>query len=861
MTTRLHRRRRWQALRRALLAGATVAGLCVAAPARADSAIGADTVLGNGLNPTGRDPTVLPGDAAVGSFRPSGSHTPSGLHYAVPPAYPAPVDFGDGWNDNLSLEAGYWGGDANEPNPLFRQYRDWHNGLAIDWFGFSAESPADARFLNLVGSNVGRRDQFYGLDAGVYNEFRLRAFFNQIPHTLGDGSTFFQGAGSDRLTLPASLTPGASSLAAVDAAAKAGAPYTFRVQRDRAGIRGDWTLSGAWKAYSSYTFEQRTGSRPMGGSMFFPLGLGPGVTVGGISELVEPIDYKTHDFAGGLQYASGLTQFNLSLDASIFRNANSALTWENPYDVGSLGPPNPSTANLRYGQMALAPDNQAYNLKAEYVRALPEWRNAHVDASVSLGRMTQNADLLPPSVNTGIGGNAPFTWDNADWNTTAALSQKTSEARIDTALVDLQFSMAPIDPLVLRVKLRHYETRNHTSYTAYNPITKQYGYLAEGGGQGTVVPGESGIYSPGGESIHYRSIPFDGSQQNLSLEGDYRLAPKTTVSASYERENYLRHHRERARTWDDKLKLAVVDRHLDEGSVRASYEYDSRRGSAYDFDPYKAFYTSSLPGAAIDTTPHTLAELRKYDLSDRKQQILNLRLQRPLRDDLDLGVTLQDKVIDWGAEFGRIGRQSQASINLDLGWSPSDGTTAYGFYSHERSRIAQANVNDSATHMQGSPDYGADVYLTQDAWNAVSKDRTDVLGLGAKKSFARDIVLDLGYSFTRASTAIGYGYLDAGGAVLGSPGATLPDIGNAFPDMRYRIHSLQGSLLVPVSKNLSWRLVTRYEQLSISDWHYTGLVAGALPSNAGGLLPATFIDRGPTNYRTVVIGVFLQLKL
>jgi hypothetical protein len=114
--------------------------------------------------------------------------------------------------------------------------------------------------------------------------------------------------------------------------------------------------------------------------------------------------------------------------------------------------------------------------------------------------MMQNADLLAPSVNTGIGGNAPFTWDNADWNTTAALSRKTSEARIDTTLANLQLSSAVLDTLTMRANARYYETRNHTAYTAYNPLTGQYGYLAEGGGQGTVVPGESGIAVPGGPS-------------------------------------------------------------------------------------------------------------------------------------------------------------------------------------------------------------------------------------------------------------------------------------------------------------------------------------------------------------------------
>ncbi len=48
----------------------------------------------------------------------------------------------------------------------------------------------------------------------------------------------------------------------------------------------------------------------------------------------------------------------------------------------------------------------------------------------------------------------------------------------------------------------------------------------------------------------------------------------------------------------------------------------------------------------------------------------------------------------------------------------------------------------------------------------MSRDRTDVLGLGLKQSFSHKVVLDLSYSLTRSATAISYGYVDPGGAVL-----------------------------------------------------------------------------------------------
>ncbi len=848
------------------LLGTAAAALLSLLPlsAWADSAVAVDTVMGNGLVPTGMDPGLRPAGSAIGTFRPGGSRSPSGLRYPALLATPTPNEGSDGWRYNLSFEAGVMGGDENLANPLFRRYGDPHNGVALSWFSLEADNPSDQRSFELTASNLGRDDQFIAAKFRSYDRYTIEAFINQIPHALGSGPNYFRGAGTDTLTLPPGLTPGANSLAAVAAAAAAGDPYNFQVQRNRAGIHGEWTLDSRWRVYAGYTLEQRKGSRPMGGAMFFPLNLG-GAVVGGVDEIIEPIDQRSHEIVTRLQYASARTQFNLIGTVSLFENAYSSLTWENPFDVGSVVGPNPYAANLQRGQMALSPSNQAYNLKAELAHSVPEWAHARFSATVSVGRMQQNEALLAPSINaTGIGGvpiPAPdMTWNYADWSTTAALSRQNADARIDTGLVDLKASFVPADRLTLRAGMRHQTTRNHTDYTAYNPITGQYGYLAMGGGQGTVIPLESGIYSPASPLWHYRSIPFDGSQTNFTAEADYRLRNTTTLNLSYERENYLRHHRERDRTWDDRIKLGVTERALGEGTLRASYEYANRRGSEYNPDPYSAYYTTSLPGAPDPGIPHTLDELRKFDIADRKQQTLNLRFQYPLAADIDAGLTLQQRRIDWGAQFGRVDRQRNDSVNLDLSWSPAEGTTGYAYYSQDRSRIAQANVNDNSATMVGGGNFGGVVYPVSNQWTADSVDRSHVIGLGLKKYFASGTGLDLSFTSTRARTSMGYGYVDAGGAVLGTPGAPLGDVGNAFPDLTYRLHSLQASVTVPLNQRLSVRLVGRHEVLRIADWHYDGLTP-MLTSNTGGLLPVTFIDQGPRDYRASSVGVFLSYRL
>ncbi|MCA0244194.1 MAG: MtrB/PioB family decaheme-associated outer membrane protein [Proteobacteria bacterium] len=841
------------------LAAAAVIALGLPA-AHADSALGADTLLGNGLVPTGQDPGLASGDSAIGTFRPGGSHTPTGLRYDNLPVHRPLRDGSDGWQYGLSVEVGLWGGSGGLANPAFRQYRDWNNGLALSWFSFEAERAADARHFSLSGSNLGRRDQFVSMEYGRYNDYSIEAFINQIPHTLGAGRTYFLGGGSDTLTLPSSLKPGANSLTAIEAAANAGDGYTFAVERHRGGLRYEHRIDERWSVYAAYTVEQRNGSRPMGGAMFFPLSLG-GSLVGGTSELIEPIDQRTHDISARLQYANARTQFNLIASASIFQNDHASLTWENPFNVGSVIGANPYTANLLRGQMALTPSNQAYTLQAELSHSVPEWARARFNATVSMGRMLQNEDLLAPSVNTtGLGG-LPIpgaSWNYADWATTDALSQRSANARIDTSLVDLNASFVPADALTVRAKLRFSDTRNHSHYTAYNPITGQYGYLALGGAQGTVVPFEGGIYSPQSPLWHYRSIPFDGSQTNFKLDADWRLARLTTLNLSYEREDMRRRYRERKLTHDDRIKLGLTMRGLGDGTLRASYEYADRGGSAYNSDPYAEFYTTSLPGAVDPGIPHTLEELRKFDLADRRQHTLNVRVNYPVAGDVDVGAAVQLRRIDWGSEFGRIDQQRDDSVNLDANWTPSDGATAYAFLSYQRNHYAQANVND-APGTVGAGNYGGPVYLTNNIWTADSRDRTEVLGLGFKKAFSFGVA-DVSATHTRSTSGLGYAYLDPGGALLGTPGAAVAALGNAFPDMSYRINAVQASFARRLSPSLSLRLLARYEEMRIADWHYTGLTP-MLSANTGGLLPATYIDLGPTRYRATLFGVFLQYTM
>ncbi len=834
----------------------------MSAGAAADSAVGVDTLLGNAFNTTGLDPLRQNDERPVGTFRQPHSHSPTGQMYNTPWLMPSlPEAASSDWVLHGSLDIGYWFGDGSVDNALYRMYKDPKNGLQIDYASFSAEQASTALYVKGVAGSVGRDDQYYGLEGGRYNDYRVRAFFNETPHTFTNANTYWQGVGSSYLALPPGLVPGNNTAAAIQQAVQNGHDVTLGLERKRFGARGDLKLDDEWSVFASYTQENRQGTRPFGGAFFFPLAFG--VPVGGLAELAEPIDYRTHDVLAGLQYAAPEQQFNLTASGSFFRNEKGQLTFENPFNIGSAVPGNPNAVNFTNGQMDLYPDNDAYGIKAEYARAFPDFMHARLNATLSFNRMTQDDHLLAPTTIAGDFGAVPPYTNINDWNTTAALSQQRADARIDTKLADLSFSLSPATGLNVRAKARVYDTDNRTVYTAYNPLTGEFGYPRLSGAQGNIIPGEGGIYTGTQGDIHYRSIPFDGTEDTYSLDADYRLARNTTLTGGYERDNMHRHFRERDRTWEDRGKIGINDRSFGPMTVRLSYEYASKRGSHYNYDPYQQFYTESLPGyTSVGDVPHTLEEMRKYDLADRRQQVFNARVNYQLTEELDGMISAQHKINHYPASFGRVDDQRNTSVNFELNYSPTPQTTGYAFYSWDRGRLQQANVNDNALSIVGSPEYGVDVYPTLNAWSAKSVDRGNVFGLGYKQDFSNHWTLDLNLSFTRTSTSITYDYLNGGGAVLGDATAAVPDLGNAFPDLAYRETTLEASLLVPLSKNISTRWFVRYTRAYISDWHYLGLDNTLMPGAPdGSLLNQTWLDPGPSGYHNTLFGIQLQLRM
>ena len=491
--------------------------------AHADSAVGPNTSLGNAANPAPVNPTAKQADGldpeGMGGDLEKVSHTPSGQMYNLPNNDPEPAS-GKAATFHGSVEAGVVGVNGDNAGSQYRTYKDVKQGLAIESFSIQGEKPDAATYVEAVGGGVGRDDQFYGVQFGKYNDWKVKAFYNETPHVFStDVKSIWDGVGTNHLTLKNGIpagggvttvgqnfnatctaqsgtgtttgfttpcfvapaygfntpTTGAALTAAATTTTNGGvyAQETRQLMalqnnmgyselsliRKTGGLSLDTSLSDSWKVFATLTQEKRKGARPIG------------MTDSGFSdamETVEPIDFTTTDFKAGVRYRDRLTQFNVIASANLFHNANSSMTVDNPFLAGVTA----STVLEKQGVFSLPPSNQAYGILGEFARNLPEFMNGRFNATASWNTSRQHEPLMPFSSLSGQGtllvppvALGSFNGNYNQWNT----SLGDTDARIDTKLLDVKLSLQPLKDLSVAGKVRYFSTDNKTTFLDCNP--------------------------------------------------------------------------------------------------------------------------------------------------------------------------------------------------------------------------------------------------------------------------------------------------------------------------------------------------------------------------------------------------------
>lgn len=835
-----------------------IAGTLFASGAVANSAVGISIGQGNSLTPRGRDVFCRADPHGLSIFNDAPRRTPTGWLYDSPCLPTLFKDEAasdtDKWDFSIDAEVGALVTSGDENAALFREFADWSDGALLSAFRLNAERGRDQ--FSITAGGIGRDDAFGTLSFDRWGSYSVKAFFDKIPHTWGTNARSpYNGIGTGVLRLPPELPPGTNEPADVLAAFASLQPFTLQVDRERMGLLAEHTAIPNWKFFVNYLNEDRDGTKPFSGGLFFsffPIG---SLGVGGGMELAEPNRYRTQDFAVGAQKFNGVWQMNVTASGSFFRNEVDTLTFDNPWFLNSLAPPPTGPYVATRGRTDLYPDNDSYRIKAEASRAIP-W-NGQFTGSVSRGSMRQDDALIPFTISSGIGGTAPQPINFDLWNTVDALPRRSAEARIATTTAQARLRFSPSQPLAISIDYRFYDEDNKTPiFEARNALTGEYGMILMDGVQGSAVPFEIPVFIPGvpgDPAFHYRSIPFETQRQTLETSADYQLGRHQRASLTYTREQIDRKFREVAETVEDRIRLIWSYRGWEAATLRLEGQYASRDGNGYNPDPYEEFYSSSLPGATpaspLGFTPHALASLRKKDVADLRRTKLESRLNLMINDRTDGFLSVQYQEDEYPDSSAGLTGERVTAANAEVNFTPGASFSYFAFASWQQRKTSQATINDAGVGLGPDPNPGGPTFPLENAWSAASEDEDRTVGAGATRSVG-PVDLRLNLSYVNTKTAIDYAYASLGALANPQLGASA---GSAIPDLTFERAIAQLDARWPLSHQASARFYYRYEHGRVQDWHFDGL------TNV--VNRVMFLGLVPEDWDTHTVGVFFQWQI
>jgi hypothetical protein len=837
-------------------AGCAVAVVLSASPVVwADSGVGVDTWHADKLDPTAGQ-WLLPIDADGTSWLQSGQHrSPTGNLYPQPVAEPQSEKFGE-WYMYGTFDIGYLISHGDK-TALFDRYTAWPGGGVGLEADINFERPADGSYAEVRAGRISTEDQYYEVAYGKAGAYKAEVFVRDMPNLLTtDAKSIWNGVGTNNLTLAGGLVPGGSTSAQVAAVSAAAPVISLGTERHKQGVALSSYLTPRWTVYLNVSNEDRKGNRPFGGPFYF-------ADPGAVLETIKPIDDNTINITSGARYSGSQWRFDFGYSGSIYRDVYKSYNFQQPFALGPTFVPGQVSASITEGQMSMEPDNEYHSLRATATRVLP--LNGEVSLTASEGEMRQNDSLIAPTNCQGVFGTSstgtftigpqnPNLFPCSQWNTTAALSQKTANMLIVTTLTQGTLVLKPTNDVSVRAGAKYYRQDYRNQYLAYNPENGFYGYVPENGAVNSLAPG-SGLWNPVtypvSSDVQVKSIPYGWQTIESYAGADWKLSPHDSVGLTYTFDHYNPEHREVTYVNDNSVKLQWTDRALDWLTLRFNYTYLNQSGSVYNSDPYAFAFFYNLPGfVPADDIPNawTVNAMRKYDISNRTENKIDLMATVIPRSDMTVTGSVRGDWNDYPTQIGRQGYNTLSAM-LQWEWQFETRTSMSLWAGFDRSSLHMANVNDSTD----TPDaaLGGSTYPYANQWWASDEERNWSGGAQLTHYF-NQVRLDLRWNYLSSRGITGYSF--ASGGALESP-ALAATAGNQFPPMTYDLNSIMASVTVPISNRISLRLYNYWERGQVSDWHYAGfsktLVYGT----------DVYSDGGPQSYNVDVIGLFVSVKL
>ncbi len=661
----------------------------------------------------------------------------------------------------------------------------------------------DARYLEIVGRNLGLDSRNLRIEGGEQGNYDLRLGYSELPKLFSDSyQTPFVNPGNTRLTLPAgwiqsNTTAGMTNLTA--------SMQPFKVETLRKSLSLGLTklLPADWSVAFNYKRETKEGNRFIGATF----GTGGGNPRAAV--LPEPVDYTTDLFEALARYSTEKLQLQFAYHGSFFKNANNGLAWQNPYanaagttwGIAAVG-----YSGGGYGQLGLPPDNQAHQVSAS--AGYNYSKHTRVAGNLSFGRMTQNEAFLPYTINPGL-------------TVTTPMPRSSLDGVVNTTHLDMKLTSKLMPKLNLTAAYRYDDRKNKTP---------QSQYLYIGGDSmnqpATLAVGQARTNLPGSSTKQLIDAELDyhvGAHTKLKLGYGYDWVKKTFEAIDSEREHTLK---------------AGVDHHFGETtSGGLSYAYAQRRTSDYNgAAPVLASYSPQyMATIAANLRWDDLPGMKKFFMAARNRDKLRAFVNAAPSDRLDLQFGIdynQDRYPD--SEFG-LKEANGWMFNFDANLRASDAVSGHLFATAE-----QYGTDQNSRAYSGGASKPTQSIDPNRNWSMSATDHTTTVGLGlrVKPGGKYEFGGDLSHVYSKG--AIGF---TQGTSLTSAP----------MPDLITRMNRLELFGRYEVKKDVSINVKYIHENYHSTDWAYDNVLPATMANVIG-------TNQTSPDYNVNAIGVSVSYK-
>lgn len=549
--------------------------------------------------------------------------------------------------------------DNNSNSSKLTEYRDLDDAYVVKQLAFDAYDAGSRWYFTLGGVNVGRADQTIDAVMGARGRWRLSALWNETPHNYSNKALtpytqtspgVFEVAATIPVTFKKLATAAADTagvvatddlVAAYQAQFLHATPLAVQTRQGHFGF--DWFATDALKLAVAFDRQTKLGLK----STFGPIGDRPPRTLN--VQLTEPVDSRTSDITLALEHDGRGYQVRAEYLYSDFANGIDTLRWENvwasalpgaSYDVWDR-------AVATYGARPLAPDNRYHNATFSGGLELPY--DSRLTATAAYGRMEQDATLLP--------------YATVDIVANKTLPRQTADASINTFHVAADYVIAPAPGLNLRAFYRQYDLTNDTPSGNWQYVTSD-------------TPNLTGTVSFVNKRV---SLPVAWDRQNIGADLTWRLPARSSLMFGYEREAMGRDHRE-ADTTEQMFRATLRMKPATWMTLQGRYVYGLRDGGEYDNEVTHEGYwytqadgvDNNNPALTFDNHP----DMRRFDVSDRTRQQLDVRVNLTPRDLVAISAYVRYRKDDFDSEVAPsqpllgtgLAEQAATTPGDQLGW-------------------------------------------------------------------------------------------------------------------------------------------------------------------------------------------------